>query len=143
MNRIFTVILLLAAVISLVSTGFSLKKVFSLEEETARLKAEKIELMQEQEECLAYKEKSLRKELVTKYLDSIMLLLNKMEKGYEPTKEDNENFYERAGFIVKNIGSVAVSNEETNLVLTFIESAKKRLKQEAILLRKRIKSEFS
>lgn len=125
MNRIFTVILLLAAVISLVSTGFSLKKVFSLEEETARLKAEKIGLMQEQEECLAYKEKSLRKELVTKYLDSIMLLLNKMEKGYEPTKEDTENFYERTGFIAENIGSVAVSNEETNLVMTFLDSAKK------------------
>ena len=125
MNRIFTVILLAAAIVSLVSTGFSLKKVFSMEEEIAQLKAEKIELMQEQEECLAYKEKSLRKELVTKYLDSIMVLLNKMEKGYEPTREDSENFYERTDFIAKNINSLAVSQEETNLVLTFIDSAKK------------------
>ena len=125
MNRIFTVILLAAAIVSLISTGFSLKKVFSMEEEITQLKTEKIELMQEQEECLAYKEKSLRKELVTKYLDSIMALLNKMEKGYEPTKEDSENFYERTDFIAKNIDSVAVSKEEANLVLTFIDSAKK------------------
>lgn len=125
MNRIFTVILLVAAVVSLVSTGFNLKKVSSMEDEINKLKAEKIELMQEHEECLTYKEKSLRKELVTKYLDSVMLLLNKMEKGYEATKEDIENFYERTGFIAKNIDSVAVSKEETNLVMTFLDSAKK------------------
>ena len=81
MNRIFTVILLAAAIASLVSTGFSLKKVSSMEDEINKLKAEKVELLSEHEECLAYKEKSLRKELVTKYLDSIMLLLNNMEKG--------------------------------------------------------------
>ncbi|MBO4699509.1 hypothetical protein J5690_07890 [bacterium] len=125
MNRFFTLILLVAAIVSLVSTGFSLKKVFSMEEEIAKLKIEKIELMQEHEECLIYKEKSLKKELVTKYLDSVMLLLNKMEKGYEPTREDTENFHERIDFITKNINSVAVSKEETNLVLSFIDSAKK------------------
>ena len=125
MNRIFTVILLAAAIASLVSTGFSLKKVSSMEDEINKLKAEKVELLSEHEECLAYKEKSLRKELVTKYLDSIMLLLNNMEKGYEPTKEDTENFYERTDFIAKNIGSVAVSQKETELVLSFIDSAKK------------------
>lgn len=125
MNRIFTVILLAAAIVSLVSTGFSLKKVFSMEEEIAQLKTEKIELMQEHEECLAYKEQSLRKELVTKYLDSIMSLLNKMEAGYEPTEEETANFYDRIDFIEKNINSVAVSKNETGLVLTFIDSAKK------------------
>ena len=125
MNRIFTVILLVAAIVSLVYSGINMKKISSMEKEIATLKAEKIELMQEHEECLTYKEKSLRKELVTKYLDSIMLLLNNMEKGYEPTKEDTENFYERTDFIAKNINSVAVSKEETNLVMTFLDSAKK------------------
>lgn len=125
MNRIFTVILLVAAIVSLVYSGINMKKISSMEKEIATLKDEKIELMQEHEECLTYKEKSLRKELVTKYLDSIMLLLNNMEKGYEPTKEDTENFYERTDFIAKNINSVAVSKEETNLVMTFLDSAKK------------------
>ncbi|MBR6421577.1 hypothetical protein IKS86_02540 [bacterium] len=125
MNRIFTVILLIAAIVSLVYSGINMKKISSMEKEIATLKDEKIELMQEHEECLTYKEKSLRKELVTKYLDSIMLLLNNMEKGYEPTKEDTENFYERTDFIAKNINSVAVSKEETNLVMTFLDSAKK------------------
>lgn len=125
MNRIFTVILLIAAIISLVYAGINMKKVSSMEEEIEKLKIEKIELMQEHEECLTYKEKSLKKELVTKYLDSIVSLLNKMEKGYEPTKEDTANFYERTDFIIKNINSVAVSKEEINLVMTFIDSAKK------------------
>ena len=125
MNRIFTVILLAAAIASLVYSGINMKKVSSMEDEINKLKAEKVELLSEHEECLAYKEKSLRKELVTKYLDSIMLLLNNMEKGYEPTKEDTENFYERTDFIAKNIDSVAVSKKETELVLSFIDSAKK------------------
>ncbi|MBO4711622.1 hypothetical protein J5681_06885 [bacterium] len=125
MNRVFTVILLLAAVVSLVSTGFSLKKVSSMEGEINKLKAEKIELLSEHEECLTYKEQSLKKELLTKYLDSIVILMNRIDAGHTPTKEEIDNFYDRTDFIVKNIGSAAVSKEETNIVLTFIDSAKK------------------
>ena len=125
MNRVFTVILLLAAVVSLVSTGFSLKKVSSMEGEINKLKAEKIELLSEHEECLTYKEQSLKKELLTKYLDSIVILMNRIDAGHIPTKEEIDNFYDRTDFIVKNIGSAAVSKEETNIVLTFIDSAKK------------------
>ena len=125
MNRIFTAILLVAAIVSLVSTGFSLKKVSSMEDELNKLRGEKIELMKEHEECLAYKEQSLRKELLKKYLDSIMSLLDRMEAGYEPTKEETVNFYDRIDFIEKNINSVEVSKAETGLVLTFIDSAKK------------------
>lgn len=125
MNRVFTVILLLAAVVSLVSTGFSLKKVSSMEEEINKLKAEKIELLSEHEECLTYKEQSLKKELLTKYLDSIVIILNRIDAGHKPTKEEIDNFYDRTDFIIKNIGDAAVSKEETNLVLSFIDSAKK------------------
>ena len=125
MNRVFTVILLLAAVVSLVSTGFSLKKVSSMEDEINKLKAEKIELLSEHEECLTYKEQSLKKELLTKYLDSIVIILNRIDAGHKPTKEEIDNFYDRTDFIIKNIGDAAVSKEETNLVLTFIDSAKK------------------
>ena len=125
MNRVFTVILLLAAVVSLVSTGFSLKKVSSMEDEINKLKAEKIELLSEHEECLTYKEQSLKKELLTKYLDSIVIILNRIDAGHKPTKEEIDNFYDRTDFIIKNIGDAAVSKEETNLVLSFIDSAKK------------------
>ena len=113
MNRVFTVILLLAAVVSLVSTGFSLKKVSSMEDEINKLKAEKIELLSEHEECLTYKEQSLKKELLTKYLDSIVIILNRIDAGHKPTKEEIDNFYDRTDFIIKNIGDAAVSKEET------------------------------
>lgn len=125
MNRIFTVILLLAAIVSLVSTVFSLKKVSSMDDEINRLRAEKIELLSEHEECLTYKEKSLKKELLSKYLDSIVILLNRIDAGHKPTEDEIANFYDRTDFIAKNIDSAAVSKEETNLVLSFIDSAKK------------------
>ncbi len=125
MNRIFTVILLTAAVVLLISTVFSLKKVSSMDDEINRLKAEKLELLSEHEECLVYKEKSLKKELLSKYLDSIVILLNRIDAGHQPTEEEIANFYDRTDFIVKNIDSASVSKEETNLVLSFIDSAKK------------------
>lgn len=125
MNRIFTVILLLAAIVSLVSTVFSLKKVSSMDDEINKLRAEKIELLSEHEECLTYKEKSLKKELLSKYLDSIVILLNRIDAGHKPTEDEIANFYDRTDFIAKNIDSAAVSKEETNLVLSFIDSAKK------------------
>ena len=125
MNRVFTVILLIAAIVSLVSTVFNLKKVSAMEDELNKLRGEKITLMQEHEECLTYKEQSLKKELMTKYLDSIVILMNKIDAGHTPTKEETANFYDRIDFIANNIGTAAVSKEETNLVLTFIDSAKK------------------
>lgn len=125
MNRFFTIILLLAAIVSLVSTVFSLKKVSSMDDEINRLRAEKIELLSEHEECLTYKEKSLKKELLSKYLDSIVIFLNRIDAGHKPTEDEVANFYDRTDFIIKNIDSAAVSKEETNLVLSFIDSAKK------------------
>ena len=59
-------------------------------------------------------------EEIMKFLPILFFLL-----VFEPTKEDIENFYERTSFIAKNIDSVAVSQEETNLVMTFLDSAKK------------------
>ena len=127
MNRVFSIILLLAAVASLVSTGFSLKKVSSMEDEVNKLKAEKIALLSEHEECLEYKEQSLRKELVSKYLDAMMALAKRTEQGAVPTDKELADFYDRFDFITKNIDSVAVSKEEAALVRTFIDSAKKEI----------------
>ena len=125
MNRIFMAILIIVSIGSIAYCGLNMKKVSSLEEENVQLKAEKIALLSEHEECLTYKEQSLKKELITKYLDSIVSLLNRMDNGHTPTKEETANFYDRIDFIVKNLESAAVSKEETSLVLTFIDSAKK------------------
>lgn len=125
MNKILTVVLALITVVSIIAVVANMKKVSSMEDEINKLKAEKIDLLSEHEECLTYKEQSLKKELLTKYLDSIVILLNRIDAGHKPTKEEIDNFYDRTDFIVKNIGTAAVSKEETNLVLTFIDSAKK------------------
>ena len=126
-----SLIIAVAALLGLaVSIGFNVagnKKISSLEGEINKLKRDKIELLQEQEECLTFKEQALKKELLSKYLDSMMALLNKTEKGYQPSEKELADFYERADFILKNVNSIKISPEELNLVRTFIDSAKKTL----------------
>ncbi|MBO4699546.1 hypothetical protein J5690_08080 [bacterium] len=126
-----SLIIAVAALLGLaVSIGFNVagnKKISSLEGEINKLKRGKIELLQEQEECLTFKEQALKKELLSKYLDSMMALLNKTEKGYQPSEKELADFYERADFILKNVNSIKISPEELNLVRTFIDSAKKTL----------------
>ena len=126
-----SLIIAVAALLGLaVSIGFNVagnKKISSLEGEINKLKRDKIELLQEQEECLMFKEQALKKELLSKYLDSMMALLNKTEKGYQPSEKELADFYERADFILKNVNSIKISPEELNLVRTFIDSAKKTL----------------
>ncbi|MBP5591217.1 hypothetical protein J6Y50_05090 [bacterium] len=125
MKRVFVIFLVVISVAAVVYAAVSMKKMSAKDAEIASLKAEKIALLSEHEECLTYKEQSLKKELLTKYLDSIVILLNRIDAGHMPTKDEIDNFYDRTDFIIKNIGSAAVSKEETNLVLTFIDSAKK------------------
>lgn len=126
-----SLIIAVAALLGLaVSIGFNVagnKKISSLESEINKLKRDKIGLLQEQEECLTFKEQALKKELLSKYLDSMMALLNKTEKGYQPSEKELADFYERADFILKNVNSIKISPEELNLVRTFIDSAKKTL----------------
>ena len=125
MKNLLIGILLIVSVAAVVYAAVSMKKMSAKDAEIASLKAEKIALLSEHEECLTYKEQSLKKELLTKYLDSIVILLNRIDAGHMPSKDEIDNFYDRTDFIIKNIGSAAVSKEETNLVLTFIDSAKK------------------
>ncbi len=91
------------------------------------LETERMELLSEHSECLLYKEQSLKKELMSKYLDSMMLLLDKVEEGGEPTEKELADFYDRAAFIEKNSGTTDTPEEEKRLLKTFVESAKKML----------------
>ena len=127
MKKIFIFILFFVSIFSLVCIAFNLRKISSLNEEIDNLKTEKVMLLAEHEKCLLYKEKSLKKELVAKYLDTMMALANKTEQGYEPTEEETATFYERADFILENIKSIDVSPEEAKLIISFVDSAKKIL----------------
>ena len=127
MKRLFIIFLVIISVASIAYAAVSMKKMSAMDAEIASLKVEKIALLSEHEECLEYKEQSLRKELVSKYLDSMMALAKKSGEGYKPTEKELSDFYDRFDFITKNIQSVAVSKEEAALVMTFIDSAKKEL----------------
>ncbi|MBP5406531.1 hypothetical protein J6Z19_05205 [bacterium] len=127
MKKIFIFILLVVSIFLLACIAFNLRKISSLNEEIYNLKNEKVMLLAEHEKCLLYKEKSLKKELIAKYLDAMMALADKTEQGYKPTEEETATFYERADFIVENINSIEVSQEEAKLIISFVDSAKKIL----------------
>ena len=127
MKRVFVIFLVVISVASIAYAAVSMKKMSVMDAEIASLKVEKIALLSEHEECLEYKEQSLRKELVSKYLDSMMALAKKSGEGYKPTEKEIADFYDRFDFITKNIGSVAISKEDSALILAFIDSAKKEL----------------
>ena len=127
MKNLLIGILLIISVASIAYAAVSMKKMSAMDAEIASLKVEKIALLSEHEECLEYKEQSLRKELVSKYLDSMMVLAKKSGEGHKPTQKELDDFYDRFDFIMKNINSIAVSKEEAGLVMTFIDSAKKEL----------------
>lgn len=130
MKKISLIIMVAALAGFAVTLGFNVssnKKISSLESEINKLKRDKIELLQEHEECLTFKEQALKKELLSKYLESMMALLDKTEKGYKPSEKEIADFYERADFIIKNVNSIKISPEELNLVRIFIDSAKKTL----------------
>ena len=125
MKKILIPALLCISVFSLLCVGFQLKKISFQNKEIDRLKTEKILLLAEHKECLAHKEKSLKKELVAKYLDSIMALADKAEHGNQPTEEEIGRFYDRANFILENMESIDVSPEEAKLIISFVDSARK------------------
>lgn len=127
MKNLLIGILVIISVASIAYAAVSMKKMSAMDAEIASLKVEKIALLSEHEECLEYKEQSLRKELVSKYLDSMMALAKKSGEGYKPTEKEIADFYDRFDFITKNIGSVAISKEDSALILAFIDSAKKEL----------------
>ena len=127
-NTVIIVLIFLLA-LSIALNFFSRKEIASLAEENAVLKTDKISLLSEHEECLIFKEQTLKKELLSKYLDWIMALANKVENGYEPTTSDLSDFKDRTGFILENVSRIGISKEETNLILAFIDAAKNTISE--------------
>lgn len=113
-----------SAVILLCFLLMAIKTKNSLKNEISTLKKEKISLLAEHEECLKHKEKALKRELVAKYIDSMVSLVNRIEKGDVPTKTDISNFLDRTGFILENIGVIDISKEEAAQYLTYMNAAK-------------------
>lgn len=96
-----------------------------MKDEIQQLKEEKIIFLSEHEECLKQKEKSLKKELVDKYVDSMILLINKIENGGVPSESEVISFTDRTEFILDSIKQLDMPKEEATQYLVFLSSAKK------------------
>ncbi|MGI6394965.1 MAG: hypothetical protein ACOX2F_09630 [bacterium] len=96
-----------------------------LSSQVVELEKEKISLLSEYEECLRFKEVSLKKELVGKYIDSIVNLVDKVENGDSLSEKELLSFEERVDFILDNMEFADFSREESFQTLLFINSAKK------------------
>lgn len=95
-----------------------------LEKEVVDLKGERIRILEEHGECLKFKEISLKKELVEKYMESMISLRNKIEKGHVPDKGDLDSFFDRSGYIIDNLEIYEPSKEKITQYLLFIGSMK-------------------
>ncbi|HPA55935.1 MAG TPA: hypothetical protein PLT70_00730 [bacterium] len=100
-----------------------------LNEEIIQLKKEKIFVLSEHEECLKHKEMSLKRELIDKYIDSMIVLVNKIEKGTNPSEKELSDFNDRVNFILENMEFAGVSKEEATQYLLFVSSARKSIEQ--------------
>jgi hypothetical protein len=100
-----------------------------LNEEIIQLKKEKIFVLSEHEECLKHKEMSLKRELIDKYIDSMIVLVNKIEKGTNPSEKELSDFNDRVNFILENMELAGVSKEEATQYLLFVSSARKSIAQ--------------
>ncbi|HNW81771.1 MAG TPA: hypothetical protein PKG52_02660 [bacterium] len=114
----FLVILLLFTLV------FSIYKNSILKNEVAALKNEKIKLLEEHGECLKNKENTLKKELIGKYVESMIALRNKIEKGYVPDNKDMDNFFDRSNYIINNLEVYEPAKEEISQHLIFLSSMK-------------------
>jgi hypothetical protein len=96
-----------------------------LNDEIIQLKKEKIFVLSEHEECLKHKEMSLKRELIDKYIDSMIVLVNRIEKGTVPSQNELSDFNDRVNFILENMQHAGISKEKATQNLLFINSAKK------------------
>ncbi|HRZ79671.1 MAG TPA: hypothetical protein P5044_06675 [bacterium] len=108
-------------------TAFLFYSNSQLKDEASRLRAEKIGILEEHGECLKYKENSLKKELIEKYMESMISLRNKVENGYVPGKDDIGSFLDRSSYIMDNLEIYEPSKEKISQYLLFISSMKKIL----------------
>jgi hypothetical protein len=98
-----------------------------LNDEIIQLKKEKIFVLSEHEECLKHKEMTLKKELIGKYIDSMIVLINRIEKGTPPSQKELSDFNDRVDFILDNMEPAGLSKDEAAQNLLFISSAKKSI----------------
>ena len=72
---------------------------------------------------------SLKRELIDKYIDSMIVLVNKIEKGTNPSEKELSDFNDRVNFILENMELAGVSKEEATQYLLFVSSARKSIEQ--------------
>lgn len=124
-KKITDFIIWAALIISIAVAVKSSKDSLVFSEEIEKLKKDKIVLLAEHEECLKHKELSLKKELINRYLDSMILLVNKIEKGEKATEKELSDYEDRREFIIENLKLLNLTNEEIEQYLLFISSADK------------------
>jgi len=130
--RIVLLILAVVSVVSIYSVSRYSKKSFELEKENEKLNLERLSTLMELEECLKHNEKLLKRELIEKYVDSMINLRNKIDAGYVPSDEEISHFFDRTEFIISNMEDVGISNEKSRQYIYFIESMRNLLKSSSV-----------
>lgn len=122
-KKVLNLLLVLVLILMLASVFFVYKNSI-LKNELTILKNEKIKLLEEQGECLKHKESTLKKELIEKYVESMINLRNKIEKGYVPDNKDMNDFFDRSEYIINNLEVYEPAKEEISQHIVFLSSMK-------------------
>ncbi|HOW51106.1 MAG TPA: hypothetical protein PLV42_03560 [bacterium] len=98
--------------------------------ELAKVKQEQIALMNDYKAALEENHKLLTQSLSERYFDHLIGLRNRIEQmGYTPTTEEKKVAFDRAAFIVENMGALDLPAEEAKLRLQYIVTTKNLLEK--------------
>ncbi len=130
-NKGLLAVVVLLAITSVISLSLWYRSTLinlELEKKIEHSDLERISTLAELERCLIQNQKYLKKELIDKYLESMINLRNKIDGGYTPTEKDISNFFERSEFIISNLSLLKLSKDKAMQYISFIESSQNLLK---------------
>jgi len=98
--------------------------------ELAAVKQEQLKLMDDYKAALEENHKLLTMSLSERYFDYLIELRNRIEQtGYTPAAEEKKKAFDRAAFIVENMGALELPGEEAKLRLQYIVTTKMLLEK--------------
>lgn len=124
-------ILLAAAAVLFGAFYFSLSAEIDMNRaELAKVKQDQLALMADYKAALEENHKLLTQNLSERYFDYLIELRNRIEQaGYAPTDEEKKKAFDRAAFIVENMGALDLPAEEAKLRLQYIVMTKNLLEK--------------
>lgn len=104
------------------------QRLIFLEKENEKLREKNVTLLEEHKQLLEENNVMIRRELINKYIDFMIDLRNKIDSKIILSDKDITLFFDRAEFIVENLGVLKLKKDEAKQYLEFISMIKDKIK---------------